>query len=52
LNKLIEVTSKKEEENQKKKVQKKSPRKVINIPTPDDRTVEQPDATKVAKKTV
>ena len=52
LNELIEVTSKKEEENQKKKVQKKSPRKVINVPTPDNRTIEQPDATKVAKKTV
>jgi hypothetical protein len=51
LNKLIEVTSKKEEENQKKKIEKKSPRKLTNIPTPDNRTVEQPDATKVAKRT-
>ena len=50
LNKLIEVSSKKEEEkNQKKNVQKKFPRKVINIPAPDSKIVEQPDATKISK---
>jgi hypothetical protein len=49
---LIEVSAKKEEENQKKKVEKKSPRKQINVPVPDNKTVEQPDRTKVAKKTV
>lgn len=52
LNKLIEVSAEKEEENQKKKVEKKSPRKQINVPVPDNKTIEQPDATRVAKKTV
>jgi hypothetical protein len=53
LNKLIEVsTNKEKEKNQKKKVEKKSPRKQINVPTPDNRPVEQPDATRVAKNPV
>lgn len=52
LNKLIEVSAKKEEENQKKKVEKKSPRKQINVPVPDNKTIEQPDATRVAKKAI
>jgi hypothetical protein len=50
LNKLIEVSTKEEEKKQKKKVEKKSPRKQINVPDPNNRTVEQPDATRVAKK--
>lgn len=53
LNNLIEVSSNKEKEkNQKKKVEKKSPRKQINVPAPDNKTLEQPDATRVAKKPV
>jgi hypothetical protein len=53
LNKLIEVSANKEKEkNQKKKVEKKSPRKQINVPVPDNKTIEQPDATRVAKKAI
>ena len=48
----MKFLQKKEEENQKKKVEKKSPRKQINVPVPDNKTIEQPDATRVAKKNI
>jgi hypothetical protein len=51
LNKLIEVSANKEK-NQKNKVEKKSLRKQINVPAPDNRTLEQPDVTRVARKPV
>jgi hypothetical protein len=44
---LIEVSANKEK-NQKKKVEKKAP--INNVPAPNNKTVEQPDATRVAKK--
>ena len=53
LNKLIEVSADKEEEKkQKKKIEKKSPRMQINIPFSDNKIVEQPDKTRVAKKSI
>jgi len=56
LNKLIEVSTKKEVEKNKKKSkkapEKKSPRKQFDIPAPDNRISEQPDKTRVAKKQI
>lgn len=52
INKLIEISSKKDKESPEKGQTKssKSQRKQINIPTPDNKIVEQPDKTRIAKK--
>ena len=47
LNKLIEISTKKEEKNKINKDKKKAPRKQINVPT--ERIIEQSDKTRVAR---
>lgn len=54
INKLIEVSTKKEAEKKQnqKPAQKTSTRKQINIPAPDKKIIEQPDKTRVSKSPI